>query len=259
MLFGICTSIDRWADVKAAGWDFVEENIQKLFQGQLPDDQWTGLARVKAAGLRVPAANCLLPGSLPVVGPQVDMPALRQYMTRVIARADMIGMKILVFGSGGARKVLDGFPMPAVRGQLIEFAGMAARLAEGTGVTLVAEPLNKSETNTMNSLAQAMDLVQAVNHPHFQCLADSFHFWLENDSLQDLEAAMPWIRHVHLADMEKRVAPGESGKSDYRPFFRVLKQAGYDRAMSIEPIGFTDIAGTGPRVLEFVKKQWNEA
>ena len=40
-----------------------------------------------------------------------------------------------------------------------------------------------------------------------------------------LAAAMPHIAHVHVADLEGRAAPGESGSSDYRPFFRTLKKA----------------------------------
>ena len=73
--------------------------------------------------------------------------------------------------------------------------------------------------------------------------------------------AMPWIRHVHLADTQPRVAPGESGKNDYRPLFRVLKEGGYNGVMSIEPMPFTarDIAEVGTRVLDFLKKQWIQA
>ena len=136
---------------------------------------------------------------------------------------------------------------------------MAAPIAQANGVTLVAEHLNRGECNVINSLAEAMAYVREVSHPNFQCLVDSYHFWLENENLDDLRAAMPQVRHVHLADKEGRVPPGEGGKSDYRPFFAELKRGGYDGPMSVESPEFKDVAGAGPRVLAFVKKQWAEA
>jgi len=64
---------------------------------------------------------------------------------------------------------------------------------------------------------------------------------------------------VHVADKDGRVAPGLSGKADYRQFFRVLKQGRYEGTVSFEGTAMTDFAVTAPKVLEFVKKQWNDA
>ena len=104
---------------------------------------------------------------------------------------------------------------------------------------------------------RAMKWVEAVNHPNFKCLVDSYHFWLEDEPLKNLESAMPSIAHVHVADKAGRVAPGESGKSDYAPFFRVLREGGYDRRISVEAPPFTE-AQYG-KVLEFLKEQWKDS
>jgi len=259
MKFGICTSVENAAAVKSAGWAFVEENVQGLLQGQLADGEWKGMDRVRPSPLPVPAANCLVPGSLKVTGPDASLDALRPYMTNVLRRAREVGMSILVFGSGAARNVPDGWDRAKARRQILDFLAMAAPIAAENGVTLVAEHLNQGECNIINSVAEAMTYVREIDHPNFQCLVDSWHFWLENEPLDTLRDAMPWIRHVHLADTEDRVAPGESGKSDYRPFFGVLKRAGYDGMISVEATGFNDIQGVGPRVLSYVQSQWNEA
>ena len=67
-----------------------------------------------------------------------------------------------------------------------------------------------------------------------------------------------WLRHVHISD-KTRVPPGESGANDdYKSVFRVLKEGKYPGLISVEAGGF-DIPTMGKRVLEFVKKQWNEA
>jgi sugar phosphate isomerase/epimerase len=122
----------------------------------------------------------------------------------------------------------------------------------------VAEHLNSKECNIINSVAEAMTYVKAVGHPNFQCLVDSFHFWQENEAMEDLRAAMPWIKHVHLSDRGTRAAPGEGGTSDYRELFRVLKEGRYEGRLSVEAIGFK-VAENGAKVLEFLKRQWNSA
>ena len=197
----------------------------------------------------MPAANALLPPTLKVVGPEPIPTKLRDYVAIVMRRAAAVGMKTIVFGSGAARTVPEGFDRAKARQQILDFAAVLADLAARHGVTVVAEPLNRGECNIINSVAEAMEYVKELNHPNFRCLVDSYHLWLEDEPLENLRQAMPWIRHVHLADTENRVPPGESGRHDYRPLFRVLKEGGYDRRIAIEPTGFTDVAGAGPRVL----------
>jgi|ERR1700722_2831442 len=259
MQFGICTPVANAAAAKAAGWDFVEENVQSFLQGLKPDSEWAGDRIAAASPLPILAANCLVPGDLKITGPTADMEKLRAYMINVAARARKCSIKTLVFGSGGARNIPEGFDRAKAMQQIVEFAKMAAALCAQNGVLLVAEHLNRKECNVLNTVGEAEGVVRQVNNPSFENLVDCYHFWLENESLADLKKAMPHIRHVHVSDLEGRLAPGETGKSDFRAFFRVLKDAGYDRAISVESLGFTDIAAMGPRVLAFLKKQWDQA
>ncbi|HLL89143.1 MAG TPA: sugar phosphate isomerase/epimerase family protein [Tepidisphaeraceae bacterium] len=257
MKFGICTSVEKAADVKAAGWEYVEENVQGLLQGTVPDAQWQGKARVRPGVLPVPAANCLVPGNMKIVGPDVDREALQRYLGTVLQRSGQVGMQVLVFGSGAARNVPDGFDREQARQQIVDFLKDGVGAAKMAGVTLVAEPLNKHECNIINTVAEAMEYVRAVDHPNFQCLVDSYHFWLEDEPLENLKAAMPWIKHVHVADKDGRVAPGLSGKADYVPFFRVLKQGGYDGLISFEGAAMTDFKTQAPQALEHVRRAWD--
>jgi len=259
MQFGICAAVESAGDLKAAGADFVEENVQALLQGEVDDAQWNGLQRLRGAALPVLAANALLPGGLKIVGPSLDLQGLRKYVSCVFRRAKLAGIKILVFGSAAARNVPEGFNHQAAREQIVEFLNMATPLAAEQGITLVAEPLSRRESNIINSVSEAMFYVKRVNHPNFRCLVDSYHFWVDDDSLEDLKLAMPWIAHVHVADKGGRLAPGEGGTSDYKPFFRVMKQAEYPGAISVEAMEFIDFKNTAPRVISFLKRAWQEA
>lgn len=259
--WGYCAGCDKADGFKAAGWDFIEGNIVGLLQGTQPASEWTGAETVSACGLPVPSANSMVPAALKITGPEVDAEKLSNYLINVMLRAKQVGINTLVFGSGGARNVPDEFDRTKARGQILSFLSTAATLAEQAGVTIVAEPLNRKESNILNSVAEAMEYVDELKHPNFQCLVDSYHFWLEDEPLSHLEAAMGSIKHVHLADKVGRTAPGLSGQSDYKPFFHVLKSAGYGGLISVEAGDTAKIieANQQATILEYLRTHWDAA
>jgi sugar phosphate isomerase/epimerase len=256
--FGVCAGPDKAALVKDAGWEYVEFNCQTGLQGLLPDDQWTGGEALKACGLPTPACNVMVPGDLKVCGPTADLGKLTEYMTRVLSRAPKVGCDTIVFGSGVARKVPDGFDREQARQQILAFLRMIGPIAQQHGVTVVIEPLNQGECNIINSVGEGMTYVREVNHPNVKQLLDTYHFWLESEPLQNLRDAGRAIRHVHLADKIGRTGPGMSGQSDYRAVFRILKDLNYQGNISVEASKF-DIATDGKSVLKYVKEQWAAA
>ncbi|HEX4125844.1 MAG TPA: sugar phosphate isomerase/epimerase family protein [Tepidisphaeraceae bacterium] len=259
MQFGICTGLARAADVQSAGWDFVEASCQEALQATVDESQWTSRRQLRESPSPVPSANVMVPGSLRITGAKASPEALAKYMNTLMSRAAAVGMKTIVFGSGGARNVDADFDRKGARAQILLFAKMIAELAGKHGIMVVLEPLNRGECNIINTLPEAAEYVRAVNHPNFQLLLDSYHFWLEDEPLENLRAVAQSIRHVHLADKVGRTAPGRSGQADYRPLFAELKRVGYDGRAAVEAMGFDDIETGGPGVLKFVKEQWAEA
>lgn len=257
--FGICTSIGNSPAVKQAGWDFVEENVQGLFKGTEPDEKYDGQQRVAGSALPVLAANCLVPGNLKITGPTADLGVLNAYMSNVLRRAGQAGCRTLVFGSGGARQVPDGWDKARATEQIVAFGKMIAPIAQEHGVTVVLEHLNRKECNIVNTLKEELAIVQCVGHANFMALLDTYHVWADDLPEKSVEPLLKYIRHVHLADKEGRVVPGESGKSDYRNVFGMLKRAGYSGGISVEASNFKSIAEQGPKSLAFLKGQWQEA
>jgi len=256
-LFGICTGVENAGVVKSAGWDFIEGNVQGVLMGDKDDGAWEASGwkeKLKGAELKMPAANCLVPGALKIVGPEADLGKLKGYMRNVLRRAEEVGMETLVLGSGGARNVPEGFEREAAREQILEFARMSAEVAAAHGVTIVLEHLNRKECNIVNSVEEELEYVRALRHPNFMGLVDTWHWWLEGEGLGIVEEALPWVRHVHLADKEGRVAPGQGGGS-YREFFGVLKRGGYEGRISVEA-EFVGGLGTAGEVLGFLKREW---
>jgi sugar phosphate isomerase/epimerase len=258
MKFGICTGPGEAAVMKTQGWDYVEDSVQALLQGTLQDEQWKGEERAANRALPILSANMLVPGNLKITGPDADLAKLQTYMQNVLKRAARLGLRVLVFGSGGARQIPDGFDRAQARDQIISFLKMSGPIAQAHGVTVVIEHLNQKECNVITSFAEGVEYARAVNHPNIRILVDTYHLWLEKEPLENVASALSLLAHVHVADETGRVAPGESGKDDYRPLFKLLKNSGYAGLISVECTGFK-IAEAGPRVLAFLKNAWAAA
>jgi sugar phosphate isomerase/epimerase len=258
MQFGVCSPLDRAAIVRSAGWDYVEAGVPELLQGTVVDDaDWTGETRAKESPLPIKSAYLLVPAAMKIVGPDADLAQLEAYLKRVVRRAAKLNVRVLGFGSGGARNVPNGFSRTDANIQLLEFARVAARVADAAGVVIAMEPLNRPECNFINTIAEVAEIVRQVNSTAFRALLDTYHFWREAEPLEHVAAAAPLVAHVHVADLENRAPPGESKTSDYRPIFRLLKAVGYDGMMSVESKTFDAVSGA--RSLEFLKRQWNES
>jgi len=109
---------------------------------------------------------------------------------------------------------------------------VAAYAAE-RGVELVVEPINRYETNFLNTVAEALAFLDEVAAPNVGLLFDTFHANIEEPSLAaSLRAASPRLRHVHVAD-SNRWAPG-SGHLDFAAIIATLRALGYDGWLSAE-------------------------
>src|SRR5690606_27493737 len=90
------------------------------------------------------------------------------------------------------------------------------------GVVLLLEPVNRYESDYLNTLAHAARLCAAVGHPAVGCTADFFHMQIEElRPAESLRRAGPWLRHIHVAE-NARVEPGP-GSLDFRPGFAALR------------------------------------
>ncbi len=212
---------------------FAEISIGELMPAQDDDAFAQTAARIRAAPLPVEAANCFIPGTLKVTGPDVNATALRRHMEKVLQRAGMVGVSVVVFGSGGARRLPDGFPVERGWEQLTEVARLAAEIGDRYGVTVVMEPLLKPACNFFNRVDQGIALVDRAAHPRLRLLADQYHMHAEAEPLANVAEAGPRLGHIHLATP----AIPETGKGtiyDFRGFFAALRKAGYDGRLSVE-------------------------
>ena len=162
---GISTSIENNGILAAAGYSFVEENVRGFLVPAEPDSVFDQkLALLKESKLPVEACNSFLPGNLKCVGPSPAHEEILKFGETAFRRARMAGIKTIVFGSGGARAIPEGFSREEAKQQFISLCKQLAPYAQKYNVVISLEPLNTRECNFINSVAEGGEIVEAVNH-----------------------------------------------------------------------------------------------
>ena len=129
------------------------------------------------------------------------------------------------------------FVEPEVRSAELErtVAGLTevADHAGERGVTLAIEPLNRWESDMLNTVEQGLDLCDAVGRQNVRLLLDTFHQNIEEKRIGDaIRAADPRLLHFHASENDRGV-PG-SGHMPWGEVREALKDVEYDGAVSLE-------------------------
>lgn len=231
---GISTSIANNKILETAGYSFVEEYVRGFL---VPDESEAvfeqKLALLKTSKLPVEACNSFLPGSMKCVGPTPAHDEILKFGETSFRRAQLAGIKTIVFGSGGARTIPEGFSGEEAKQQFISLCKQLTPLAKKYNVIISLEPLNTRECNFINSLAEGAEIVESVNHENFRLLADIYHMLMENESPSEIIKYGDLIYHTHIAEKTGRSAPGVHNE-DFTPYFMALKQANYKGRITIE-------------------------
>lgn len=116
---------------------------------------------------------------------------------------------------------------------LVKNLRLLAAYAGDHGVVLGIEPLNRFETSFINLAAQAIEVVNRVDHPACKIMLDTFHMNIEEKSLGDaIRATGSRLCHLHSCEND-RGAPG-SGNVTWDAVAQALRDIHYDGPVVIE-------------------------
>ncbi|MDN5277750.1 MAG: hypothetical protein PWR01_1715 [Clostridiales bacterium] len=255
MKIGVCTGVENIKKMEDIGFDYIEPSVVSI--AKMNDEEFNAAMNlVDGSNIKCEAFNVLFPGNIRLTGPEVEEGGIKDYLERAFARVSRLGAKVIVFGSGGARKIPDGWSREEAWKQLVRIARIAGDVAAEYGLTIAMEPLNTSETNILNSVEEGLRFVTDVGHTHVKLLADFYHMRRENENMDVLVKAGSTIAHLHIANSNGRVCPLDRSEDVYDAFFQKLKEVGYQGRISIEA-GIKDVdrdASVGLNLLRELSK-----
>lgn len=161
------------------------------------------------------------------------------FMRRLVSLCAELGGEYLVHGSPAQRHLPEGGTTDA-RAWALEAFWMAADAAASAGLRYCLEPLSRNETNFINTIAEAAEVIETIDRP-------GLYIMLDASAATRVEADPPavlarrWlpsglIGHVHLKDTGRQ-GPGQ-GDTPISPILRALADCGYAHWIGIEPFDY---------------------
>lgn len=121
------------------------------------------------------------------------------------------------------------------------------------GMPLIYEPLNRYETNLLNTLGDAAAFLESSAIDNVKLLADLFHANIEEiDIAAALRATSTDVGHIHFVDSNRRAAG--MGHLDYEPIAAALREINYNGYASAEVLSYPDARTAAEQTMNMFRK-----
>lgn len=239
MRFGVCLG-SRGKEfigmVKNAGYDYIESAFN--FINAMENEDFKEFGRtLKEYDIKTETFNGYFNKAFDtkVVGENVNFSELKDYTERGMERAAILGGEIVVIGSGKSRNIPDGFSRERAMEQNAEFLRFCGDIAAQNGLKIVIEPLNRGETNFVNTVAEGIEVCKYTNHGNVFCLADFFHMYKNGETMEAVENSKGMLKHAHIARAnDDRAQPTLADKNDCLVWSAALKKCSYNDRLTLE-------------------------
>ena len=138
-----------------------------------------------------------------------------------------------MYAPTGQTRMLDAADRAAQLKRAADSLRETAEYAAGRGIRLAIEPLNRFETDLINTTEQALQLLELIGADNVGLLIDTFHMNIEEKSLGNaVRLAGSKVFHVQVSEND-RGTPG-SGHVPWAEFFAALQDINYDGQIVVE-------------------------
>jgi sugar phosphate isomerase/epimerase len=152
--------------------------------------------------------------------------------------ADLGGQR-LVLGSPQQRNVLPGLTAGQAWDLAAQTLAAPVQRAETQGVVLCFEPLSPTETNFINTAAEAIVFARQFNSAAMKIILDVKAMCSEAEPIPSIiRQSWPHFAHFHANDKNLK-GPG-FGEVSFEPIAAALGEVGYDGWVSVEVFNFEE-------------------
>jgi len=170
-----------------------------------------------------------------------------------IQLAQILNAQVVIGGIRGKFNFTDESDRQPLYENALKSIKECATFADEHGVTITIEPINRYETNFINTLEEGLTFLKDLGNDRVRLLADTFHMNIEEASfINSLKLAGNKLSHIHLVD-SNRLSPGQ-GHIDFHSIIRTLSETGYDSYISAEVLPKPDDETAAQQNIEYVKK-----
>ncbi len=167
-------------------------------------------------------------------------PTVHQHCFEYLEKCFQIGQELgcdfvagPMYSAVGKARLLSEQDRQAEWNLAVENLRKVCQRAERYGQQIAIEPLNRFESDLVNTAADAVRMVQDIDHPAAKILLDSFHMTLEERNLCDaIKTAGPSLIHVQVSENYRGI-PG-TGQTRWDDIKTGLAAVGYQGTVSIE-------------------------
>lgn len=177
-------------------------------------------------------------------------------MKSLVELCSDLGGKVLIHGSPKQRMIDERDDREEVVKRATELFSEVSEWAAQAGVIYCIESLNKAETNFINSIDEALELVQSIGNPSFRTMLDTKAASITESepipSILDRWLPSGMIAHIHVNDSNLR-APGQ-GEDRFSPIFSSLVRNKFTGVVAVEPFDyFPDGKAAAARAIGYIQ------
>jgi len=158
------------------------------------------------------------------------------YIQQVVAICEKLGATVMVgpmYSAVGKRRQISASQKQREWERAVEGLSAAGKIAADYGVTLAIEPLNRFETDLINTAAQVKQLIRDIDLPSVRIHLDTFHMHIEEKNMYDaIVLAGDDLVYVDASESD-RGTPG-MGQVHWQEVRRALRDIGYQGDVVIE-------------------------
>jgi sugar phosphate isomerase/epimerase len=173
------------------------------------------------------------------------------FIRSIIDLANSFGAPAIIGSMQGRHG--DGADKTQALAYLAEALNPLGEHARKVGASLLFEPLNRYETNLVNTVDDGVRLLLSLKTDNVKLLLDLFHMSIEEvDVAAAIRAGAGAVGHVHFVDSNRR--PAGCGHTDFVPIAAALRDIGFDGYVSAEALPYPNPSEAASLTIQAYRK-----